>query len=240
MASNYFTSAGTDLDSLFYIDNRNAGAIGFQVANGQDLGNRYSAESTLGYNVGYKNNAGTDLGYLRGTVTVPGIVSHSLGINRYYCYKSECSHTYTDNEGTHESSHRLKRAGGFITVYANVSASGILHREIMVSYVNKETLYGGEHTIELQLKPNSTENFAIGNVHPSVVVPSQTEGERRTLFTGTVSNSVPAFQFAYAYIGVLGIAHYTDEGYLRVYQRFYTTAGYTGWVSDDICITTYV
>ena len=66
MSVNYFNSAGTDLDNLFYTNNGNAGAVGFIEASGQDLGNRYTNASTLGYNVGFVNSAGTDLGYLRG------------------------------------------------------------------------------------------------------------------------------------------------------------------------------
>lgn len=68
MASNFLNSEGTDLDDVFYVNNSNAGALGFLMYNGQDLGNRYSSASTLGYNVGYKNSAGTDIGYLRGNI----------------------------------------------------------------------------------------------------------------------------------------------------------------------------
>lgn len=71
MSVNYYNSAGTDLDNLFYVNNGNAGAIGFVEASGQDLGNRYTNASTLGYSVGYVNGSGTDLGYLRGNL-VPG------------------------------------------------------------------------------------------------------------------------------------------------------------------------
>lgn len=66
MASNYKNSAGTDLDSLFLVNNSNAGAIGFKISDGADLGNRYSNASTkLNQTIGYKNSAGTDIGYLR-------------------------------------------------------------------------------------------------------------------------------------------------------------------------------
>lgn len=70
MTVNFKNSAGTDLDSLFSITNTNAGALGFKEAGGQDLGNRFAVGS-LGTNVGYKNNAGTDIGYLRGKVVAP-------------------------------------------------------------------------------------------------------------------------------------------------------------------------
>lgn len=66
MTCGYKNPAGTDLDSLFYISNKNPGALGFRMSNGQDLGNRYTDDSVLGYNVGYRNSAGTDLGFLRG------------------------------------------------------------------------------------------------------------------------------------------------------------------------------
>ena len=67
MTVGFCNAAGTDLDSLFYTDNSNAGAVGFLEPAGQDLGNRYTTASTLGYAVGLVNSAGTDLGYLRGS-----------------------------------------------------------------------------------------------------------------------------------------------------------------------------
>lgn len=70
MTSNFRNSAGTDLDDVFYVNNSNAGALGFLIYNGQDLGNRYPSGS-LGYNVGYKNSAGTDIGYLRCKLVAP-------------------------------------------------------------------------------------------------------------------------------------------------------------------------
>ena len=77
MTSNYRNSEGTDLDNLFRVTNSNLGAIGFKTSNGADLGNRYSSGS-LGYNVGLKNSAGTDLGYLRGNREV-AIVNITVG-----------------------------------------------------------------------------------------------------------------------------------------------------------------
>ena len=56
MTCGFLNSAGTDLDSLFYTNNGNAGAIGFQCSNGQDLGNRFTNVNTLGYAVGSKSN----------------------------------------------------------------------------------------------------------------------------------------------------------------------------------------
>lgn len=71
MTCGFMNSAGTDLDSLFLINNSNGGALGFQCSNGQDLGNRFSASSKLNYAVGFQNSAGTDIGYLRGAGSTP-------------------------------------------------------------------------------------------------------------------------------------------------------------------------
>ena len=78
MASNYLNSAGTDLDNVFYVDNSNAGALGFLTSDNQDLGNRYPAGS-LGVEVGYKTAAGTDIGYLRANIKpVEGTITNSV------------------------------------------------------------------------------------------------------------------------------------------------------------------
>ena len=77
MASNYLNSAGTDLDNVFHVDNSNAGALGFLTSDNQDLGNRYPAGS-LGVEVGYKTDAGTDIGYLRANIMpVEGTIVYS-------------------------------------------------------------------------------------------------------------------------------------------------------------------
>lgn len=78
MTSNFRNAAGTDLDDVFYVNNSNAGAIGFKCSNGQDLGDRYPAGS-LGTNVGYKNSAGTDIGYLRTKMVAPTV---SIGVTQ--------------------------------------------------------------------------------------------------------------------------------------------------------------
>jgi hypothetical protein len=96
MASGFKNSAGTDLDSLFLTNNSNAGAIGFKVSGGQDLGNRYSnASPKLGQTTGYKNSAGTDLGNLRSN-KAPS-VSTTITCNIWYNdFGSDSSdiHTY--------------------------------------------------------------------------------------------------------------------------------------------------
>ena len=104
MATNFTNSAGTDLDSLFYTDNGNGGAIGLLTSNSVDLGNKYTNKSTLGYNVGYANSAGTDIGYLRGSMTAPEgtitLTRNSISSNNW-SGKCTCSCT---GEGTCEGS----------------------------------------------------------------------------------------------------------------------------------------
>lgn len=72
MTCGYQNSAGTDLDNIFAVTNSNAGALGFQCSNDQDLGNRYPSGS-LGYSVGFQNSAGTDIGYLRCKTTTTSV-----------------------------------------------------------------------------------------------------------------------------------------------------------------------
>lgn len=82
------------MDSLFYVDNSNAGSIGFLTSGGQDLGNRF-ATGSLGYSVGYKNSAGTDLGYLRGQPPLGGTATFTKN-NATYCTVTS---SRTDSEG---------------------------------------------------------------------------------------------------------------------------------------------
>ena len=85
MASNFKNSAGTDLDSLFLVNNSNAGAIGFKMSDSTDLGNRYSNASTkLQQTIGYKNSAGTDIGYLRSNLSPTSSGSISVWIHSTY------------------------------------------------------------------------------------------------------------------------------------------------------------
>ena len=88
MACGYLNSAGTDLDSLFFVDNSNAGAIGFTTSVSQDLGNRFNAQVTLGTNIGYKNSAGTDIGYLRGKLVAPAGSASSSQSSKTTGYRS--------------------------------------------------------------------------------------------------------------------------------------------------------
>ena len=81
MGTNFRNSAGTDLDDLFGVANNNVGFIGFRTSDGQDLGNRYNSGS-LGFGIGYKDSAGTDIGFIRGKAIQSATISVNVGSNR--------------------------------------------------------------------------------------------------------------------------------------------------------------
>lgn len=92
MTCGFQNSAGTDLDNIFAVTNSNAGALGFQCSNGQDLGNRY-ASGSLGISVGFQNSAGTDIGFLRSnkvtkTVSIPIVSNFIWDPNPWFCMYS--------------------------------------------------------------------------------------------------------------------------------------------------------
>jgi hypothetical protein len=82
MASGYYDSSGTDLDNRFDVVNDNAGTLGFQLSNGQDLGNRYPYGS-IGTSVGYHSDSGTDIGYLRTKKAAPVMTGYSASVQKY-------------------------------------------------------------------------------------------------------------------------------------------------------------
>ena len=99
MASGYKNSAGTDLDSIFYTSNGNAGALGFLNSSSKDLGNLYTSKNTYGTTVGYKNSAGTDIGNLRGVLVAPaGSITATAGTNT----RSNKSYTYDDGNSSQD------------------------------------------------------------------------------------------------------------------------------------------
>lgn len=64
MTVGFQNSAGVDLDNIFAVTNSNDGALGFVTNDNQDIGNRYPLGS-VGFEVGYKDSTGTDIGFLR-------------------------------------------------------------------------------------------------------------------------------------------------------------------------------
>lgn len=85
MTCGFKDAAGTDLDDIFQVTDKNVGPLGFQQSDGKDLGNRYDDDIILGYSVGYRNSAGTDIGFLRGKENPQPIFSSS-GLKQLSCY----------------------------------------------------------------------------------------------------------------------------------------------------------
>lgn len=130
MTCYYKNSSGTDLDSLFTVNNSNAGSIGFKTSDGTDLGNRF-ASGSLGTNIGYKNSAGTDIGYLRGKVVAPsgslslatsGPTSTQLGTSGGYWMDAD---TYIDETPNY---------GNVLTITATFSGSSFSSIDWYVQY----------------------------------------------------------------------------------------------------------
>ena len=97
MTCNFKNISGTDLDDLFYVNNSNAGVIGFKCTNGQDLGNRYPAGS-ISTNIGYKNSAGTDIGYLRAKLAIPQATAYIQKEQESISPPSKCTTIGYDSE----------------------------------------------------------------------------------------------------------------------------------------------
>lgn len=153
MASNYRTSAGTDLDSVFYINNSNAGAIGFKVAEGQDLGNRYVSGS-LGYNVGLKNSAGTDLGYLRGGMIAPtgsaAVTATNSKVVLTDCYGWDPN---LGNEGGNTWFDMYLRT---VSLNVSIAPSNSMPISNVDVYLEEYNNYGGSHPMDLRFYTNLT------------------------------------------------------------------------------------
>lgn len=187
MASGFLDSAGTDLDSVFYTDNGNAGAIGFVTSGGQDLGNRYTKAATLGYNVGYKNSAGTDIGYLRGNLIAPtGTATPSIS-NKTSGYYSSTSQE-CDSNGENCSS---------VTWYEKYVKAVF---KTVVTSTNGMPITSVTYTVQMKVSKSEYTN-AIGITTNSTTIPSAT-GFNRKLTTSwadvtswTVSSTTGNFAF---------------------------------------------
>jgi hypothetical protein len=165
MTSNYKINSGTDLDSLFLINNQNAGAIGFTISDGTDLGNRYSnATPKLNQTTGFQNNAGTDLGYLRSNQAPASTGNLSLIVDfdpdtgdDYVVISSRCNvagggtDAYVKNEcfidsvaiGACESRRVLEMphsiALEYLWVYTNTKVSDLRINNASYSYIGETT-----------------------------------------------------------------------------------------------------
>lgn len=239
MSVNYFNSAGTDLDNLFYTNNGNAGAVGFIEASGQDLGNRYTNASTLGYNVGFVNSAGTDLGYLRGNYAAASMQDRYDNLTTYY---NEETKTQDDDPWYR------REAYGFLNVGCTAYGTGCSWA-LAIQALNGNT--GRSSQGDIGYLDSSTANLKNTNsrTQTGFWAPWNKEGgatklggmlspnsatNSLTIYSG-VCDAHPGRVFAIALY-----ARYGDDVHtagvsvgLRVLQRVWNDAADTGWQARD-------
>jgi hypothetical protein len=253
MASNFLNSAGTDLDDVFFVNNSNAGALGFQVSNGQDLGNRYPSGS-MGYNVGYQNSAGTDIGYLRSDYFIPVVTSHNVTGSNVYSGKDGCygpvERCYDNDTGWYDcySSMRTRHNKGYVTVNGACSAGRRdVSWEIRVYYRHDETAYS-PHYITWNMWANTTNIPSVPYPHPkashiptcpkslnlNVAHANQDSSSYYTILSNSYGSQSRSFTFSY-YLAIQDKdgRNGSLNQYLRVYQRFYNNLGSSPWVYND-------
>lgn len=260
MASNFLNSAGTDLDNVFFINNSNAGALGFQVSNGQDLGNRYPSGS-MGYNVGYQNNAGTDIGYLRSDCFVPVYTSHNVsGANTYSGKDGSCGYEktcYDSDDGYYDctSGYRTRHNKGYVTVNGACSAGRRdVSWEIHVYYRHDESGYS-PHYLTWNMWGNTTnipsapyphpQKYGCGIYSPYAVKDDssynvatahagQDSNKAYVILSNSSGSQSRSFTFSY-YLAIQDRDGRNGNGnqWLRIYQRFYNHLGSSPWVYDD-------
>ena len=241
MSVNYFNSAGTDLDNLFYTNNGNAGAVGFIEASGQDLGNRYTNASTLGYAVGLVNSAGTDLGYLRGSAVPPGVNSYWANIGQLYVNKNYYVDNFKGDEDDEDDRNYIdtdhyRRVSAYINAGITGRGTGDLTYQLCAAAISGAKAL----TVSFALWDNDTakhEDFK----SPTVIargftLNANSESTWLTSFTGSC-NTTPSRNFSIQMTG-----SYSDRltestsvplG-IRIYQRIYSSVGDSGWVHTDI------
>lgn len=237
MTVGFCNAAGTDLDSLFYTDNSNAGAVGFLEPAGQDLGNRYTTASTLGYAVGLVNSAGTDLGYLRGSAVPPGVNSYWANIGQLYVnnnYRID-NLTQDDNQNYIDTDH-FRRVSAYINAGITGRGTGDLTYQLCAAAISGAKAL----TVSFALWDNDTakhENFKSPTVIASgFTLNANSESTWLTSFTGSC-NTTPSRNFSIQMGG-----SYSDRVQestsvplgIRIYQRIYSSIGDSGWVHTDI------
>lgn len=238
MTVGFCNAAGTDLDSLFYTDNSNAGAVGFLEPAGQDLGNRYTTASTLGYAVGLVNSAGTDLGYLRGSAVPPGVNSYWANIGKLYVNYNSHYEIFSedDNEEYIDTVHHRE-----VSAYINAGINGRGDGGDLTYQLCAAAISGAKAlTVSFALWDNDTakhENFKSPTVIASgFTLNANSESTWLTSFTGSC-NTTPSRNFSIQMTG-----SYSDRVRestsvplgIRIYQRIYSSIGDSGWVHTDI------
>jgi hypothetical protein len=236
MSVNFFNSAGTDLDNLFYTNNGNAGAVGFIEASGQDLGNRYTTVSTLGYAVGLVNSAGTDLGYLRGNYAAASMQDRYDNLTTYY------------NGEIDNGSWYIREAYGFFNVGCTAYGTGCSWA-LAIQALNGNTgrysmgtiEYLDNSTADLRSTSSRTQTGAWlrssysthGATRLGEKLPPNSATNSLTIYSG-VCDAHPSRVFAIELSAQYDDAHVPGvSAGLRVLQRVWNDAADTGWQARD-------
>lgn len=238
MTVGFCNAAGTDLDSLFYTDNSNAGAVGFLEPAGQDLGNRYTTASTLGYAVGLVNSAGTDLGYLRGSAVPPGVNSYWANIGQLYVNNNYHIDNLTedDNQNYIDTDH-FRRVSAYINAGITGRGTGDLTYQLCAAAISGAKAL----TVSFALWDNDMakhEDFKSPTVIASgFTLNANSESTWLTSFTGSC-NTTPSRNFSIqmtgSYSDRVGSENTSVPLGIRIYQRIYSSIGDSGWVHTDI------
>ncbi len=248
MSVNYFNSAGTDLDNLFYTNNGNAGAVGFIEASGQDLGNRYTNASTLGYNVGFVNSAGTDLGYLRGNYAAASMQDRYDNLTTYYNEEIGIAEYTQDDAQNYIGTWYRREAYGFLNVGCTAYGTGCswaLAIQALNGNTGKSTQgdigYLDSSTANLKNTKSRTQTgfWAPWNKEGSAtklggMLSPNSATDSLTIYSGGC-DAHPSRVFAIALYARYGSDVYAagvSVG-LRVLQRVWNDAADTGWQARD-------
>lgn len=240
MTVGFCNAAGTDLDSLFYTDNSNAGAVGFLEPAGRDLGNRYTTASTLGYAVGLVNSAGTDLGYLRGSAVPPGINSYWANIGQLYVNNNYHIDKLTqdDNQNYIYTNH-FRRVSAYINAGITGRGTGGLTYQLCAAAISGAKAL----TVTFALWDNvmaKHEDFK----SPTAIASSFTlnANSESTWLTSVVvgCDTTPSRNFSIQMTGSYSDSVRESTSVplgIRIYQRIYSSIGDSGWVHTDIWVS---
>lgn len=237
MTVGFCNAAGTDLDSLFYTDNSNAGAVGFLEPAGQDLGNRYTTASTLGYAVGLVNSAGTDLGYLRGSAVPPGVNSYWANVGQLYVNNNyHIDYLTQDTNQNYSYTDHFRRVSAYINAGITGRGTGDLTYQLCAAAISGAKAL----TVSFALWDNDTakhEDFKSPTVIASgFTLNANSESTWLTSVTGSC-NTTPSRNFSIQMYGFYSdrVRESTSVPLgIRIYQRIYSSIGDSGWVHTDI------
>lgn len=240
MTCGYRNAAGTDLDSLFYSDFRNSGALGFRQPDGWDLGNKYTSDANLGYSVGYKAANGTDLGYLRGNAAPPVMVSDATDWHKLYdATFGSCSDTWEDAEGSHSASRRSRPMYGYVRLSAHTRGGGGKGQvwQVCACYVHKEGSYN--HKYNQAFEANKTTVIHCPTICDGYSrLAANVEAPWVTVFEGQTGTD-PSIVVAYGIEANDGRDnHKAYENFIRIYHRFYNDLGATQWRMHEFPVGT--